>query len=56
MRQVFQQIGSDVQERWEVIDANRTQDEVENELWTKVEPLTKGLQDELKIMWASRAR
>lgn len=56
MRQVFRQIGSDVQERWEVVDANRTQDEVEEEIWAKVEPLTNGLQEELKTMWATHAR
>ena len=56
VRQVFRQIGSDVQERWEVVDANRTQGEVEDELWAKVEPLANGLQGELKTMWASHAR
>jgi dTMP kinase len=56
VRKVFKQIGSDVQERWEVIDANRSQNEVEEELWDKVKPLIDGVEEGLKIMWGTRVR
>ncbi|KAG8694980.1 Thymidylate kinase [Ceratobasidium sp. 394] len=56
VRRVFKQIGSDVQERWEVVDANRSQSEVEEELWNQVKPLIDGVSGELGIMWATRVR
>ncbi|KAG8748396.1 Thymidylate kinase [Ceratobasidium sp. 414] len=56
VRRVFKQIGSDVQERWEVVDANRSQSEVEEELWDQVKPLIDGVRRELGVMWATRVR
>lgn len=56
VRQIFQQIGGDVQERWEVINANRTQVEVEEDLWNRIEPLTKGVKAELGVMWGNRIK
>ncbi|KAG8733287.1 Thymidylate kinase [Ceratobasidium sp. 423] len=56
VRQTFQRIGKDVQERWEVIDANRTQDEVEEDLWGRIGPLVNGQLEDLKTMWASRIK
>ncbi|KAG9124540.1 Thymidylate kinase, partial [Ceratobasidium sp. 392] len=53
VRRVFEQIGGEVQERWEVIDANRSQSEVEEELWSKAEPLIGGVGEQLGIMWAT---
>ncbi|EUC59728.1 thymidylate kinase [Rhizoctonia solani AG-3 Rhs1AP] len=55
VRQTFQRIGKDVQERWEVVDANRTQEQVEEDLWSRIGPLISGqLEDNLKTMWANR--
>lgn len=56
VRRAFQQIGNDVQERWVVIDADRTQAEVEENLWERVEPLINGMQDELKTLWINHSR
>ncbi|CAE6449222.1 unnamed protein product [Rhizoctonia solani] len=55
VRQTFQRIGKDVQERWQVVDANRTQGEVEEDLWNRIGPLIKGqLQEDLETMWPNR--
>ncbi|CAE6479592.1 unnamed protein product [Rhizoctonia solani] len=57
VRQTFQQIGKDVQERWEVVDANRTQEEIEEDLWSRIGPLINGqLEEDLKTMWANRIK
>ncbi|CAE6513825.1 unnamed protein product [Rhizoctonia solani] len=57
VRQTFQRIGKDVQEKWEVVDANRTQEEVEEDLWSRIDPLINGqLEDNLGAMWADRAK
>ncbi|CAE6426193.1 unnamed protein product [Rhizoctonia solani] len=55
VRQTFQQIGKDVQERWEVVDANRTREEVEEDLWNRIGPLIKDqLAGDLGTMWSNR--
>ncbi|KAF8738949.1 Thymidylate kinase, partial [Rhizoctonia solani] len=55
VRQTFQRIGKDVQERWQVVDANRTQGDVEEDLWNRIGPLIKGqLQEDLGTMWPNR--
>lgn len=56
VRRVFKQIGEDVQERWEVINANQSQSEVEEELWNKVKVLMDGVGEEIGVMWKSRVR
>ncbi|CCO28485.1 dTMP kinase [Rhizoctonia solani AG-1 IB] len=55
VRETFQRIGKDVHETWQVVDANRTQAEVEEDLWSRIGPLIKGqLEGDLGTMWPNR--
>lgn len=56
VRKVFKQIGEDVQERWEMVDANQNQIEVEQVLWNKVKPFIDGMDTDLAVMWKTRVR
>ncbi|CAE6505828.1 unnamed protein product, partial [Rhizoctonia solani] len=57
VRQTFQRIGKDVREKWHIVDANRTQEEIEEDLWAKIGPLISDqLEGNLGTMWADRIK
>ena len=52
VREVFGRIGKEMGvEKWVRIDASKTREEVEEEIWEKVSPLVKGTDEPLSQLW-----
>lgn len=62
VREVFDRLGAEMaseddvngKKRWVVVDAGRERDVVTAELWKLVEPLTKGIDTEVKRLWEDK--
>jgi dTMP kinase len=53
VRTIFEKIGRDagVSKSWTIIDANKKQDEVTEEVWRKVEPFLQGIAGPVQRLW-----
>jgi len=52
VREVFGRIGKEMgPEKWVTIDAGRTREEVEKDIWEKVSPLAGGLDEPFGRLW-----
>ena len=53
VREVFGRIGKEMgTEKWVMIDAGRTREEVEKEIWEKVSPLVEGVSEPVSQLWS----
>ena len=54
VREVFERIGKEMgAEKWVKIDAGRTREEVEEDIWEKVSPLVDGTDEPVNGLWSS---
>lgn len=52
VREVFERIGKEMgTEKWVTIDAGRTREEVEKEIWEKASPLVEGVSESASRLW-----
>jgi len=52
VREVFERIGKEMGvEKWVTIDAGRTREEVEEDIWKKVFPLVEGVNEPVSQLW-----
>lgn len=52
VREVFERIGKEMGiEKWVTIDAGRTREEVERDIWEKVSPLVEGVNEPVSRLW-----
>lgn len=52
VREVFGRIGKEMEtEKWVTIDAGRTREEVEKDIWEKVSPLVVGVNKPVSRLW-----
>ena len=52
VREIFGRIGKEMgTEKWVTIDASRTREEVEKDIWEKVSPLVEGVNEPVSRLW-----
>jgi len=52
VREIFGRIGKEMgTEKWVTIDAGRTREEVERDIWEKVSPLVEGVNEAVSRLW-----
>jgi dTMP kinase len=53
VREVFERIGKEMgAEKWVTIDAGRTREEVEKDIWKRVSPLVEGVNEPVSRLWS----
>ena len=50
VREVFEKFGTDTH-GWVRVDAGKDKDEVWDEMWRQIEPLTKGVENPIEKLW-----
>ena len=53
VREVFERIGKEMgTEKWMTVDAGRTREEVEKDIWEKASPLVEGVNEPIGQLWS----
>lgn len=52
VREVFERIGEEMGTKWVTIDAGRTREDVEEDIWENVSPLVEGINDPVSGLWS----